>query len=411
MSDMYDFVVKNARLRNVEDTVNIAVQNGVIAEISRENLRGETEVDAEGNLITEPFVNPHLHLCKAYTFEMIGDSALSLYQGPNMLQAAEAIEVASAVKKSYKEDWIVNNAKKALVEAVKHGCLYVRAFVDTDTLARLTAVKAILTVKKMFSGLVDLQVVAFPQEGVVKDPGAEEMVWKAVEMGCDIVGGIPWIEMSENDSRRHIEKMFEIAKTHNRDVAMLTDDAGNANLHTTEQLASKTIEENLQNRVTAHHARALSLYPEDTLRSVIDLLKRAGLHIVSSPHTGPLHAPVKKLLENGVNVALGQDDLSDAYYPFGRNKMTEIAFMTCHLLRMMTKRDIETVFDMITVRPAKAMRIDGYGLKKGGVADFLILDAKSVYDAVWNQADPIFVFRRGKKVLERTESVNFHFMV
>lgn len=409
LNGLYELVLKNARVRFDEGLVNIGVRDGKIVEISHDRLRCESEIDVRGKLVTAPFVNPHLHLCKVYTFEKIGDDALRLYQQEKMLDASEAIRIAAKVKKWYSDDVIFENGKRALAEAVKHGCLYVRAFVDTDTLAGLTAVKAVLRLKKTFAGLVHLQVVAFPQEGVLKDPGAEELVWKAMELGCDVVGGIPWIERSAEDSRLHVDKMFEIAKAFDKDVAMLTDDAGNSNLRTTGYLARKTIAENMVGRSSAHHARALSLYPKNVLTPLMQLLKKADVSVISNPHTGPLHAPVKQLLKHGINVALGQDDIADAYYPFGRNKMTEIAFLAAHLLRMMSLNEVEKVFDMVTAKAAKAMRLVSYGLETGGNADFVILDASSVYEAVWNQAEPILVIKDGKIIYRREERTELKF--
>ncbi|MCS7137896.1 MAG: amidohydrolase family protein, partial [Candidatus Caldarchaeum sp.] len=166
--------------------------------------------------------------------------------------------------------------------------------------------------------------------------------------------------------------------------------------------------EEMVGRVSAHHARALSLYSEELLTSVIEILKAAGVSVVSNPHTGPLHAPVKKLLRNGVNVALGQDDIADAYYPFGRCKMLEIAFLASHLMRMMTKNDLETMMDMITCNAARAMALSEYGVKPGSYADFVIHDAASVYEAIWHQAEPLYVIRKGKIILERQQTTKLN---
>lgn len=385
--------------------VDIGVEDGKIAEISSLGLRGERVIDAGGRLVTEPFVNPHLHLCKVYTFHMIGDQALQFYQEEKMTKASEAIFAASEIKKRYKEDWVYANAKKALFEALKHGCLFLRAFVDTDTIARLEAVKAVLRLKQELADVLTIQVVAFPQEGVVRDPGAEELVWKAVEMGCDVVGGIPWIENSPKEQRLHVDKMFEIAKAFNRDVAMLTDDAGDPSLRTTEMLVRKALEEKWVGRVSAHHSRAMALYEEGYLEDLIQLLRMTEANIVSNPHTGPLHAPVKKLIDRGVNVALGQDDVADAYYPFGRNKMLEVAFLASHILRMLSKSDIMKLFNMITFNAAKAMRIPRYTVEKGSDATFIILDAESIHHAFATQADPLYILRRGEIILERHEEI------
>ena len=405
---MVDLVIRNALIRGYEGFCDIAVDGGRIVKVGRVRDKGEVEINAEGRLVTESFVNSHLHLCKAYTFLMIGEEALEFYHGENMGKAIYAVEAASKIKEKYHEDWIYENSRKAVLEALKHGCTYIRAFVDTDTKAKLEGVKAILRLREELKDYVVIQVVAFPQEGVLRDPGSEDYVWKAIEMGCDVVGGIPWIEYTEEDMVKHIEVMFTIAKHYDRDVAMLTDDAGDPMLRTTEMLAIKTIKEKWIGRVTACHARAMNLYTDHYFGRLIYILKNACISIVSDPHTGPLHARVKELLLNGVNVALGQDDVADAYYPYGRNKMLEVAFLASHILWMTRLRDMDMLYDMITKNGAKVMNLKNYGLREGGEASLVVLNAKSVYEAIWYQAEPCYVISRGKIVVENSEETKLY---
>ena len=169
-------------------------------------------IDASGELVSEFFVNSHLHLCKVYTLAMIGDKALVSYHRGAMGRAMTAIELASKVKEKYDEAWIIKNVRKAVRLAVKYGTTHLRAFADTDSKARLEGVKALLRAKKEFKEAVDIQVVAFPQDGVVRDPGAEGFLREALELGADVVGGIPWIEYTDEDAHEHINRMFKLAK-------------------------------------------------------------------------------------------------------------------------------------------------------------------------------------------------------
>jgi len=166
----------------------------------------------EGKLVTESFINPHLHLCKVYTFMMMEEEALKDYHGEEMGKAMTAIELASLIKSKYDEKWIVPNVRKAISHAINYGVTHVRGFADVDTKAKLEGIKALLKVKEEFKGVVDLQVVAFPQDGVVREKGAYELVEESLKMGADLVGGIPWIEYTEEDEKIHIDKMFELAK-------------------------------------------------------------------------------------------------------------------------------------------------------------------------------------------------------
>ena len=269
-----------------------------------------------------------------------------------------AIELAAKVKEEYDEEWILPNVRRALRLAARYGNTHIRAFADVDTKARLIGVKALIAAREEFRGVVDVQVVAFPQDGVVRDPGAADLVRQAMELGADVVGGIPWIEYTEADEQRHIDEMFAIAKDHDADISMLVDDAGDPGLRSLEKLAVTAIAEGRVGRCLAHHARAMCMYPEPYFRKLAALLKRAGVGVVSDPQTGPLHARVKELLAEGALVALGQDDIADAYYPFGRNNMLEVGFLGAHLLWMTTWPEMERVYDMITVDAARAMNVD-----------------------------------------------------
>ena len=394
-----DLIIRNAQLRGRDLPVDLAIAGGLIRQIGATlEADAEREIDAAGGLVTESFANPHLHLDKVYTLERLGSAALEAYQGGTMGAAMTAIELAAKVKEEYDEEWILPNVRRALRLAARYGNTHIRAFADVDTKARLTGVKALIEAREEFRGIVDVQVVAFPQDGVVRDPGAADLVRRAMELGADVVGGIPWIEYTEADEQRHIDEMFEIAKEHDADISMLVDDAGDPGLRSLEKLAVKAIAEDRVGRCLAHHARAMSMYPEPYFRKLVALLQRAGVGVISDPQTGPLHARVKELLAAGALVALGQDDIADAYYPFGRNNMLEVGFLSAHLLWMTTRPEMERVYDMITVDAARAMNVEGFGLAVGNPAHLVVLDAGSVYEALWKHQAPRWVISHGRLV-------------
>ncbi len=201
----FDILIKNAKTRaSKSNLVQIAIQGGKIAKIA-EKVDGDAKqvIDAKGNLVTESFVNGHLHLCKVYTLKMMDDEAIGAYTGESMGGAMTAIELASKVKEKYDEKWIIENVRKAVDLAVRFGNTHIRAFADTDTTGKLEGVKALLKAREEFKGKVEIQVVAFPQDGVVRDPGAEEYIEEALKLGADVVGGIPWIEYTEKPTNRN----------------------------------------------------------------------------------------------------------------------------------------------------------------------------------------------------------------
>jgi cytosine deaminase len=396
----FDLLIRNATTRFSEgQRLDIAIREGRIAKIGAE-VEGEAaqSIDAQGKLVTESFVNGHLHLDKVYTLTMVGEEALKSYTGESMGGAMTAIELAAKVKEQYDESWIIENVRKALRLANRFGNTHIRAFSDVDTTGKLEGAKALIKAREEFKDRVEIQVVAFPQDGVVRDPGAADYVRQAMELGADVVGGIPWIEYTDADAQEHIDQMFAIAKEFDADVSMLIDDAGDPNLRTLEMLAVKTLEEGWEGRVTAQHARAMALYPEPTYRKIQALLKKARIGVVSDPQTGPLYARIKALYETGVAVALGQDDIADAYYPFGRNNMLEVAFLAAHLTWMTTFQDLAMFYDMITTNAARALSIEEFDLEEGNRANLVVLNAESVWEAIWNHEAPLHVIKDGKDV-------------
>src|SRR5262245_25864864 len=205
MTDI-DIHIRNARLRHRGDArFSIAVRNGRIAAIEPSlDVRGSEEIDAGGNLVTTSYVNPHLHLCKVWTLPMMEEAALKAYQGGVMAKARDAIDLASKIKDSYDASWITPNARRAVALAALYGNLHIRVFADVDNKARLEGVKALLAVREEFRGIVEVQVVAFAQDGLVREPGADRLMEQAMALGADVVGGIPWIESDDAAREAHI---------------------------------------------------------------------------------------------------------------------------------------------------------------------------------------------------------------
>ncbi len=397
-----DILIRNAKTRKCAELLDIAIRDGKIVALEK-GLSAEAGqvIDAKGCLVTESFVNGHLHLDKVYTLKMAGEDALKSYNGEGMGGAMTGIEQAANFKAAYDESWILPNVRKACDLALKYGNTHIRAFADVDSKARLEGVKALLKAREEYKGRVELQVVAFPQDGVAREPGARELVKQALDLGADVVGGIPWIEFTREDEQDHVDAMCAYAKEYNKPISMLLDDVGDGEERTLEMLCKRSIAMGWQGRVTAQHCRAMELYPENYFRKLTSLLKQAGVGIVSDPHTGPLAARVKDLLAAGVPVALGQDDIQDAYYPFGENNMLQIAFLASHLLRMLTFDDMELLYDMITTTAARVLGMENHALKVGGNADLVVLDAPDVYEAIWYHRAPVYVIKDGVDVTLR----------
>ncbi|WP_245303561.1 amidohydrolase family protein [Pseudorhodoplanes sinuspersici] len=377
---------------------DIAICDGLITAIAPSlALTAERIIEADGRLVTESFANPHLHLCKVWTLTMMEDEARQNYHGATMEKAMAAIEVASRVKERYAESWIVENARRAVALAALYGNLHIRAFADVDGKARLEGLNALLKVRDEFRGIVDVQVVAFPQDGILREPGTRELMREAMIRGADVVGGIPWIEYTDKAAAEHISFCFDLAQEFDKDVSMLLDDAGDPGLRTLETFAIEAAARSWTGRTLAHHCRAMSQYPKPYLHRLIGTLLAADISIVSDPHTGPLHACVQELLAEKVNVCLGQDDISDAYYPYGRNNMLEVVFLASHLLWMMARDEIEQLYDLVTVNAGKAINVP-LKLAVGSPAHMVVLSERDVLEAVRFHSEPACVISHGRLV-------------
>ena len=216
-SEVLDLKIVNARVRRDKALVSIGVKDGKIAGIAPEIRREARQtLDAGGGLVTESFVNGHLHLCKVYTLEMAGQAALGEYHHGGMGGAMTAIERAADFKAAYDKSWILPNVRRACDLALHYGNTHIRAFADVDSKARLEGITALLEARGEYAGRVELQVVAFPQDGVIREPDAAGYVEEALRLGADAAGGIPWIEYTAADEQRHVDEMFRLAKKYGK---------------------------------------------------------------------------------------------------------------------------------------------------------------------------------------------------
>ena len=406
-----ELVIRGARLRGNKGLVDVGVAGGMITEVGPHiRSTANKEIAAEGRLLTPGFVNIHCHLDKCLTGAWAKVWKVSQRGSP------QAIPSATGVKKRFTEADIVQRATRALSDSVAAGTTAVRAFADVDTTGGLMAVKSLLKVKERFRGVADIQVVAFPQEGIVRDEGTEELLERSLELGADVVGGIPWYEGDPDASRKHTDIVFALAKKHDRDVHALIDDNSDPSSRNVEYLLAKAIGEGFKGRVAASHCRGgLDSGDEAYARRIYALAKRAGATVVENSHVSlfmygrsdphPVRrgvTRVREFMSAGVNVAIGQDDIDDPYYPFGRGDMVELAFMMCHAAHLGSRDEIESSFDMITYNPARGMRLEGYGAREGDRADLDLLDAPDVHETLRLQPGRVAVIKRGKVVAETT---------
>ena len=415
VADRVSLLIRWARLRDGR-VCDITVESGHIAAITPHDsgqsarkggpVRGPV-IEAAGRLVTESFINGHQHLDKVYTQSRVGDSALSAYTGGQMTASATGIELARGVKADYDRAWITPNVRRALREAVRNGVLHIQAFVDVDTAAGLEGLYGVLAAREEFADVLDVRVVAFPQDGLLRDPGAAALCEEAMRLGANVVGGIPWIEERAADMAAHVEWGCALAARLGTRVAMLADDSGDPALRTSAMLAGSMIEHGLVGRGVACHARAVGNYLVEDQDELAGLARAAGLGFVSDPHTGPLALPVERFVAAGVDVALGQDDIEDAYYPYGRHNMLEVAFLASHLLELKTSAHQELVLDLVTGSAARVLGVPDHRIAVGNPANLCIHGSERLVDVLREHAAPRWVISRGRVVAETEQTTRW----
>jgi cytosine deaminase len=407
-------IIRGVRLRGRDGTWDVAVDGDRIAAVEESIAdSGEREYDGAGCLLSPGFVNGHLHLDKC----MLGD-----VMRPNESQTLqEAIQVTWDHKRGYTPDEIADRASPVVDQGIVNGTTAIRAFADVDTIGGTVPVEGLLELKRRFEGETHFEVVAFPQEAILRQPGTDRLMEQCMELGADVVGGLPWYEHTDAAARDHIDFCFELAARTGKDIHMLVDDTDDPNSRTLEYLAVRTAEEGWQGRVSASHCGALAAYDHTHAEKVMTLVKEAGITIFSNTQISLVMdgrndrglirrgtTRIKELLAAGVNVASAQDDVNDPYYPFGKPDQLEVGQYTAHVGHLTYPTELDTVFDMITTNPARALRLPDYGIEPGSRADLVLIEAPNVRDAFRLLPPRRAVFHAGRLVAESTASSTRH---
>lgn len=403
---MADLTVRNATLLSGE-RADVVVRDGRIAAIAAGAPGAGDELDAAGGLVLPSFVNAHLHLDKALTVGGATRWDDGTFQ--------ESIDMTLDFRRGYSRDDLLERGRAVLWSCVEQGTGVVRAFADVGTVGGTLGAEALCELREEFRGVIDVQVCAFPQEGFLRDPGADALVERAMELGCDVVGAFPWFELSNAFGRRHTERALEIARRFDADLHAFVDDEPIAP-HTRDliTLAEATIDAGWEGRVTVSHACGLASYDDHLADRTMRLVAQAGISVVSNAHISLVskcqHAPeprprgitrVRELIAHGVNVATAQDDIADPYYPFGRGDLLEVASFFAHVAQLYRPEETPVVLDAITRNPARALRLADYGLEVGGRGDLVVLDGVAdATEALRLQPARRWVVKGGRVVAE-----------
>ena len=343
-----ELIIRNAQLRGQDGLVDIGINQGIFRDISQKiESKGKKEIDAKGNLVTIPFVESHVHL----------DSALSAgnprYNNSGTL--LEGIEIWGERKLTLTKEDIKTNAKNTLKWLITNGVLKVRTHTDS-TEKNLITLEALLEVKEEMKGYIDIQVVAFPQDGIFAYKGMDNLMEVSLKMGADVVGGIPQVEFTREDGIKSIEYIFELANKYNKLVDIHPDETGDDQSRFTEVIAKYTITNGMEGLVTASHTTAMHNYNNDYVSKLMGLIKRAQMNIVTNPSSNALlqnrldgyprkrgHTRVDQLLSNGINVSIGNDNIMDPFGPMGKGNMLQAANLLMHTAHLSGNRNASTM--------------------------------------------------------------------
>ena len=416
-------IIKNASLRGQVGLWNILIEDGKFKKISQEDIQGEDVIDINGALVLPPFIEPHIHLDTTLTAgEPEWNLSGTLFEG---------IQRWSERKESLTIEDVKQRSKQAIKWQIAQGIQYIRTHVDV-TDPELTALKAMLEVKEELADFVEIQLVAFPQEGILSYPNGEALLEEALKLGADVVGAIQHFEFTREYGVESLKIAFDLAEKYDTLIDVHCDEIDDEQSRFVEVVANEALKRGLGEKTTASHTTAMGSYNDAYTAKLFRLLKLSNINFVSNPlinihlqgrfDTYPKRrglTRVKEIQAAGMNICFGHDDIFDPWYPLGTGNMLQVLHMGIHAAQLMGKDEIINSIDLVTKNSAKTLHIeDKYGIEVGKDANFIILNANNEYEVIRKQAVVTHSFRKGKLIastkpsettinLEETEDVTF----
>lgn len=400
-------LIKNAHILDYETNMDILIDDsGKYLEIEQnidDTPAGTEVIDAKGMLVAPTFVNTHMHFDKAYTaLEGREDSTETL---------EDSISIMHDHIRAYTVDGVKERAIRAIHECVSYGTTKLRTNVDISNLdPDLIALQGVLLAKEETKDICDLQIVAFPQEGIIRSPGTAELMEKAMEMGCDIVGGMPAAEWLDEHKKQHVDFVFELAEKYHALIDMHIDQSKDAFDRSLEYTAWLTLTKGLAGRVTGGHCTSIAYQNQSHAIKVMKLIKEADMNICTNTQVltimgiDPEPATrgvtrIREMVEMGINIVTAQDTICDGFHLYGIGDPLDYGLLCAYTSQFNTPDTAKIIFDMVTRRSARVFDPDcQYGIKVGNDADLNIIDATSAHEALRLRASRPYVIRHGKVI-------------
>lgn len=402
-----DILVKNVVIDDTNELVDIAIDNGMFKRIGKElDVDAKRVIDGYGRVVIPGLVESHIHLDKALIADRLPNKSGTLQ---------EALKVTAELKSTFTREDVRERAEQALQMIIKRGTTHIRTHAEFDPVGGFHGFEVIMELKEKYKDFVDMQVVAFPQEGIIKAPGTEELMYRAMDMGADVVGGIPY---NDSDPKEHLDIVFEIAKKYDKDIDLHQDFKDDAEGQTIEMVAQRAIDEGYVGRVSVGHLTSLGAVPDEKLKPIIELMAKADMNVMSLPmtdlHLGGRHdeynvrravTPIRKLRDGGVNVVLATNNIRNPFTPYGNGDLMQVAMLAIPVAHLGGADDLHTVLPMITSKPAQALKFDDYGIEEGKPATLVLLDTTDYQNAVIDIPDRLFVIKKGKVTVEMDKHI------
>jgi len=406
---MSNLLIKNAQLRDQTQN-DILIQNGIIADIAPRIEKSAVEViDASNHFVCPPFVDSHFHL----------DATLS-YGLPRVNHSGtllEGIKLWGELKPNLTADALKKRAINLCHWAIARGTLAIRSHVDISD-PSLLAVEAMLDIKEEVKDWIDLQLVAFPQDGVLRANSLSNLS-RALDMGVDVVGGIPHFERTMSDGAKSIKILCEIAEKRSLLVDMHCDESDDPMSRHIETLCYETLRLGLNGRVAGSHLTSMHSMDNYFVSKLLPLMHESNISVIANPlinitlqgrhDTYPKRRGMTRVPEQmkaGLNVAFGHDCVMDPWYPLGSHDMLDVAHMALHVAQMTGQNEMESCFDAVTTNPAKILGLENYGLEKGCKADLVILQCSNAIEAIRLRPPRLYVIKSGK-IISSTDPVSY----
>ncbi len=412
-----DLLVRRVRIHDDDSPVDIGIQSGLITHLQeRIDHPYRRLIDAEERVAIPGLLEPHIHLDKAFLERQMPNRSGTLQ---------EAIRITGILKRNEVRADVLERSRQVLDMALRKGTVALRCHPDVDPIQGLIGIETALELKSEYHNLLDLQIVAFPQEGIVKSPGTLELMEEALRMGSEVVGGCPYNERNWDDTKAHIDRVFSLAQRFDKPIDMhadFADDVSDRRFTAAAYIAEKALQTGYQGRVSLGHMTSLaSLLPAEA-EPILDLIGRAKIHVVTLPATdvylggrsdgnNPRRAlaPIRALRAAGVNVTYSSNNIQNAFTPFGVADPLQIGLFLAHIAQMGSPEDQAEVLRMGTYGAAEAMGISShYGMEVGKQADLVILDTRRIADALIESPSRLWVIKRGRIAVTTRYSSEIH---